>query len=128
MRYEKLVQKYCGPNWRDLEGPEKMGGFGVACMLAFIDGKVDANVDAIAGHLEVTPSEIQVPFVNLLRSGLFYNEFNARNDVALNGNDTRTNVLCAWGHVAGIAGGLIFRNMNNSPKMDQYRSRDKVRS
>jgi len=122
MKYDDLVVKYCGEDWKSVGTPETWGGYGMACMLAFIDGNTEPQLNAMAEYLGVEVSDIQIPFFNLLRSGAFYNEFGAKKDPALTGDMSRTDVLCAWGHVAGIASGLIWRNMNNSPLMNNVTS------
>ena len=38
MQYEVSVQDCCGANWREVSAEEKDGGYGVACMLAFLNG------------------------------------------------------------------------------------------
>jgi hypothetical protein len=113
---EQFVAKICR-EWKDTD-QDKVGGYGVACMQAYING-VKPTVPDLAKFLEVKEDEIRLPFQRLLQSGMFSKAFNARGDKALNlklknkENDS-SKILCAWGYVAGIAANLVVRNYSNT--------------
>jgi hypothetical protein len=108
MKYEDTVRTiFCTDAWRDLGEDERDGGYGVACVMAFVDGGIRANVDDIAYYLDADPLDIEVPFRRLAASGVFSMRFNARKDKALNGYDTPNEGKSAWCHIAAIAQGWI---------------------
>ena len=109
MKYEKLVQQYVGEHWRKTSLVDLESGYGVACMLAFLSG-VDSDAGAMADHLGVDFKDIQKPFGRLKRSRVFSERFDAKKDKALNGDAPRTEVLCAWGHIGGIASDIVYRS------------------
>ena len=120
-RYEEVIKEICGENWFS-NRVDRDGGYGVACMYAFLNG-VNPKLESMASHLGLAKSEIKAPFVNLLVAGYFSNTFDARNDEALNLKGFRAGILThefwsesqskynAWCHVAGVASGLIERNI-----------------
>ena len=109
MKYGEIVSSVCGENWRTVNQEECEGGYGVACLLAFMKG-ADANAESLARHLGVAVEDIQASYSRLLRSGLFSEDFDAKHDKWLLGKCSNRQSECAWGHVAGIAAGLIYRS------------------
>ena len=94
MKYEEIVKTICGEAWQ-VNQVERDGGYGVACLLAFMKGS-KPTVDAIATHLGVSIDEIQLPYSRLIRAGVFSNEFNAREDSWLLGKESNCRSLCAY--------------------------------
>ena len=115
MKYKEIVDSVCGHSWTEAGEDERNGGYGVACLIAFMKG-ADAREDSIASHLGVDSSKIQTPFLRLFKSGIFSKTFDARSDKWLLGSASPRQSQCAWGNVAGVAGGFIYRNFDNSKK------------
>jgi len=118
---KKFVDFVCGEDWEDASDEDRAGGYGVACMQAYING-VKPTIDSLASFLAIeNPKEIYGPFSQLLQSGMFSKAFNARGDVHLNLKLDKIKkdeifirkTKCAWGHVAAISAGLIVRNYSN---------------
>lgn len=120
-RYIKIINKLCGEYWRESrEGRD--AGYGVACMLAFLNG-ISPTTEKMSAHLGVDKKDIKVPFDRLHRTGCFSSKFNAIEDDALNFRGFREgavvydgwtedkSVINAWCHIAGIADGNIERNL-----------------
>lgn len=120
-RYKKIVDEICGEYWMESkEGRD--AGYGVACMLAFLNG-INVSVEDIAKHLNVERKDLKDPFDRLLRCGCFSSKFDAFSDDALNFKGFREGIVTyenwteeqsvknAWGHIAGIADGNIERNL-----------------
>ena len=122
MKYNEVVCNICGDNWESGPYEEREGGYGVACMLAYLNG-AKPTIEDISDHLGVKEKVIRVPFYRLLESGLFSKSFNARNDPTLIG-DGRTetskhlekddytftvsdSIQAAWCQIAAVAGGLV---------------------
>jgi len=107
MKYDETVACICGDNWKTLED-EKHGGYGVACLLAFMAG-VEPNAKSIAEHLSIEEEKIRIAFIKIEKAGLFSRAFDACHDKWLLGLDGDRESQCAWGYVAGIALGHIYR-------------------
>ncbi len=106
MKYEDSVRRVCGDNWRSVGREERDGGYGVACMKAFLQG-VRPSVSDLSSHLQVSIDEIVAAHTRLLRNGAFTPRFNAKRDEALLKNINEDDAQRAWGHIAALAGGFI---------------------
>jgi hypothetical protein len=106
MRYEDMVRRVCGENWKTVAKEEREGGYGVACVEAYRRG-VRPTVNDLASHLAVTPEEILSAHARLLRNGVFSQRWNARKDQVLQNGVADDDGQRAWAHVAAIAGGFI---------------------
>lgn len=107
MKYEDRVRKICGEDWNTISEQEKQGGYGVACLLAYMKG-ARPSLPEISKHLEVTADEISVPFVRLLRNGAFNRErWDSKNDRALLGEDGEASAHHSWGFVAAVSSGFL---------------------
>ena len=106
----------CSETWETGSQEERDMGFGVACMQAYLIG-IKPMLGEFQSYLEVDAKDIQPAFQRMLQCGLFSKAFNARGDAALNIKPNKkksiTDIRCAWGHVAGLAMGIINRNYNN---------------
>jgi|10_taG_2_1085330.scaffolds.fasta_scaffold70889_2 hypothetical protein len=120
MKYGDMVEQVCGIGWRSTE-TEKDGGYGVACMVAFLRGE-NPSLRDLANHLEVEPRRIKKAFIKMSSTGLFTDKFNAKNNNELLGrgfSDSVQYMNCwtsddgyraAWCQIAAIASGLISRS------------------
>lgn len=106
MKYEDVVRKVCGDGWRAVSKEERDGGYGVACVVAFLRG-VRPSVADLASHLQVSSDEILPAHTRLLRNGVFSSRFNAKRDQALLSNLAEEEAQRAWAHIAALAGGFI---------------------
>lgn len=106
MRYEDMVRRVCGEDWRTVNPQEREGGYGVACVLGFIRG-AKPTVGEMAGHLGITPDEIIVAMTRLNRNGIFTPRFNARKDPELAKHLSQQDAQRAWSQIAAIAGGFL---------------------
>ena len=111
--YEKNVQKYCGNDWRTTSVDDKNGGYGIACVIAYLDGTEPIAAD-LAKKMATSPDDIIEAFENLKCAGVFSEEFDAREDDALKGDKGQREFDLAWGQIAGIASGLVYRPASNS--------------
>ena len=119
---KNFVTFICGENWEEASDEDRRGGYGVACMQAYING-IKPTVDEFVKFLEIPIEDVKAPFAQLLQSGLFSKAFNARGDTSLNikldvkkGKDKEDylrDIKCAWGHIAAISSGTIVRNYSN---------------
>lgn len=107
MRYEEMVRRYCGENWKTINENEREGGMGVACVLGYIRGNVKPSIPDLAAHLGVPPDDIVSAYARLQRNGIFSPRFNARKDEELTGHPSDTNTQRAWAHIAAISGGFL---------------------
>lgn len=107
MRYEDMVRRVCGEDWKTVNPQEKAGGIGVACVLAFIRGNVKPSIQDFSNFLGVEDSEIVFPYTRLSRVGVFSQRFNAKKDPLLTNNFGSDESQRAWGHIAGISSGYI---------------------
>jgi hypothetical protein len=108
MKFEDTVRSICGVDWRKACLDEQDGAFGVAIMIAFLEG-CRPKLDDLVAFLELTPEEeeakvLDAPFRRLQTSGSF---FNARRDRALNGWEGAQDGRTGWCHIAAIASGVI---------------------
>tara|TARA_Y100000310_G_C20031399_1_gene511969 strand:- start:24 stop:392 length:369 start_codon:yes stop_codon:yes gene_type:complete len=120
MRYGDIVEQVCGSSWRNTEA-EKDGGYGVACMVAFLRG-TNPSLRDLAAHLEVEPRRIKKAFIKMSSTGLFTDKFGARDNKELLGRGVSNSVQhmncwtsddayrAAWCQVAAIASGFITRS------------------
>jgi hypothetical protein len=126
-----------GKGWLDGDNATRDAGIGIACMLAYIDG-CKPTLSDLAEVLKIDAKIIEKSYVRLLRSGMFSYAYNARNDDILLGRDITNSCKCvrertvywdsvaAWCHVAGVAAGLIERNINRNKShlnFARYRNR-----
>ena len=122
MKYEKLVAEICGDNWARASYEEQEGGYGVAMLVAFMEG-TNPSMPELAKAINVPISDrISRAYDRMLRSGLFSSGFDAKNDKELNGVgfssdydgrvarwSNKSASKHAWCNVAGIASGFIIR-------------------
>jgi hypothetical protein len=122
MRYEEKVRNICGEDWKTVNQGEKEGGYGVACMLAFMRGQRPV-ISELSKHLEIPADEIVAGYTRLSKNGLFNKDWGlildeegnvlveggARRDEALLGRDGTDACERAWAHIAAVAGGFIGR-------------------
>jgi len=120
-RYNKIIKNICGEYWKENKDGRD-AGYGVACMLAFLNG-VSVSIEEMSKHLLVGGKELKDPFDRLLRCGCFSRGFNAAEDEALNFKGFRSGIVTyenwtedqsvrnAWCSVAGIADGSTERNL-----------------
>jgi hypothetical protein len=122
MKYEKLVSEICGDNWTRASFEEQEGGYGVAMLMAFIEGATP-SLPELAKALNIPISErVSKAYDRMVRSGLFSIGFNARKDKELNGigfcsdRDGRIPTWSnkdasksAWCQVAAVASGILYR-------------------
>ncbi len=107
--YEETLGRICGDDWRATPLDEREGAYGVALMMAFMDGS-RPTPDELSKVLELDveeQKEVEVPFRRLQVSGSFSPRFNARRDRGLNGWAGAQEGRTAWCHVAATASGWI---------------------
>jgi hypothetical protein len=121
MRHEHAIIELVGNEWRN-NAEDRDGGFGVAIMLSFIVDGVRAKIDEMARHLGESIPDIGMAFERLKDAGYFTNEFDVKNDPALtykNSEVFEISGVCAWGHVAGIASGILYRPFSSLPLVEK---------
>jgi hypothetical protein len=108
MKYENNVKEICGDNWRETDSNERDGGYGVAMMIAFLNG-ARPNLDDFSRHLKVEISEIETAYRRLQSNGVFTPSYNAKNDPVLLGEHDiePIEIRAAWAIVAGQASGFV---------------------
>lgn len=107
MKYEDQVRKICGESWKTTSPQEQLGGYAVACMIAYMRGVKPALQD-VAKHLGVTADEINIPFVRLLRNGAFHRDgWDAKNDSSLLGDVSEEDAHRIWAFVAAVGSGFL---------------------
>ena len=105
------IEMVCGKGWDNNE-VDKMGGFGVAIVIAFMKG-VKPELPVLSSYLKIREDEIRVPFNNLFECGVFSDKFNAKKDNALLGKASDAEIRMAWGQVAGVSSGLIYQKLDD---------------
>ena len=105
IKYEDIIRKICGETWRDNQD-EFDGGYGIACVMAFLDGAMPV-IEDIAKFLDADPLDVEIPFRRLQATGIFSKRFNGRRDKCLNGWSSAQDGRTAWCHIAAIASGWI---------------------
>jgi hypothetical protein len=106
MKYEEVVRRICGDTWKTESKEERDGGYGVACVLAFMRG-VRPSLADLSSHLQVTTEEIAPAHLRLTRNGVFTSRFNAKRDSSLQMNLSQDESQRAWAHIAALSGGFI---------------------
>ena len=112
------VNVLCGEGWDEQGDADINGGYGVACMLVYLEG-TKPDLRSLSAQIGMPEEDLRIPFHRMLQSGLFSKTFNARGDRALlcsGGVDKEKRMIswrCAWGHVAAVAAGIIQRNYND---------------
>lgn len=125
MKYEDIINDICGDEWLFDSSESINGGYGVAMMLAFLEG-VAPKIDIFSRDLQIPKELLLDSYNNLLKSGMFSKNFNAKNDPVLKGLkfsvDSNYRVeerlwtiekasVNAWCHIAAVASGVIDRNI-----------------
>jgi hypothetical protein len=98
LRYEELVRKVIGPQWRHLSEEERDGAFGVAIVKSVLDG-VQPDLNEIAMHLGLDNDLLLRSFHNLSLNGVF------RRNLIQNDDDLKKENVHAWCYYAGYASG-----------------------
>ncbi|MFW6173371.1 MAG: hypothetical protein ACOC5T_06465 [Elusimicrobiota bacterium] len=121
--YETVVEKICGENWKGEGRQTRQAAYGIAIMLAYING-VELTLNSMSDHLDIDLSSLRHSFARLQQSGIFIDVVNIKSDKPLLGcgySDTGVRIddfsseeasRNAWCHVAGIASGAINRNFH----------------
>lgn len=118
-KYESVLKHVCNVvDLTYLKDNEWEGCLGVACVLSYMEG-VSPTVPALSRHLGLSPfnEHLIIAFDRLKINGVFGEEFNAKNDPVLKGEDSRLLKNkkvsfshlseLAWCSIAGIAGNFI---------------------
>jgi hypothetical protein len=124
MKFEKFVETVCGQNWREVSKDDLDGGYAVAIFVSFIKG-TPPTLKELARNIGLSERDIETPYNRLFQSGVFSDKFNARNDPELIGRTFNNKKDCriiewtqdqaylnAWGHIAAVGSGAIFREYN----------------
>lgn len=107
MKYEEVVRRICGDDWRTVSPQERDGGYGVACVQAFLKGVRPVPAD-LAAHLSVKPDDLIVGYTRLNKNGVFsYDNYNAKHDKGLQAPMGSDDWNRTWGHIAAMAGGFM---------------------
>jgi len=115
-KYESILGSICNTNnIYDLEGEERNGCLGVACLLAYMEGTPPYLVH-LSKKLEVDQEELAVSYDRLRINGIFSNSYNAYSDKVLKSKNRKMSYKSeitpeheteiAWGIIAGIASGF----------------------
>jgi hypothetical protein len=97
--YEKVINKFYGPHWRNSKSEDFNGAIGIAIIKSMADG-VRSNISEIASHLGVDKRLIDRPFKNLASNGVFRNNWVDNDKKSIKENDQT-----ALGYYAGWASG-----------------------
>lgn len=97
-KYEDLVCRICGEDWRRSSKQDIEGAIGVAICKAIMNGE-SASTEALSRHLGVHISCLITPFDRLFRNGMTVRKKLTQDKQLVNGDDL------AWCYVAGIASG-----------------------
>ncbi|MFA5599856.1 MAG: hypothetical protein WDA06_04590 [Phenylobacterium sp.] len=118
MKYAELVEQICGRGWANASDDERNGGYGVAMVIAYMNG-AKPDLDSLSFHVGVPATQLAKAFARLNQNNMF--DDSVKNDVELGANavsPTASTISkwslidasrCAWSHVAGIASGYIDR-------------------
>ena len=108
MKYEEIVLQICccDNDWRNNSEEERDSVYGVAIMMAFLDG-CRPMIEDLSKSLNVEVTEMEVAFRRLQASGMFSMKFNARRDRCLNGYSSAQDGRTAWSFIAGISSGYV---------------------
>lgn len=129
-KISEIVEIICGGSWTNIEKWKNMsfedqqGAYGVGIVLAYLSG-VQLNMKEIANYLDLSVQDIALAFEKLCNSNLFNSKkFNLNKDSSLLGNSISDTAyyldgywsdgqafISSWCHIAGIASGLIERNI-----------------
>jgi hypothetical protein len=105
MKYEEIVRKICGDNWKVVSTEEREGGLGVAVIQAYLRG-IRPTLNDMAIYLGVTADELYPPYMRLVNAGVFTKNWSAKTDPYLNSREP-AEFNFGWAHIAAIAGGFI---------------------
>lgn len=112
--YEQVVRVICGDDWAspDKTADERDGGFGVAIIMAYIDG-VPCRLQDLSRALDTPPYLLEMAYKRLQMNGLFSSRSWVLNDQdLLSYGDNNLNIngmykcLRAWCFIAGMASGF----------------------
>jgi hypothetical protein len=108
MKYENRVREICGDEWRTTEANERDGGYGVAIMVAYLNG-ARPTLDDMSRHLRVDIEEIEIAFRRLQANGVFLPDYDTRNDLAILEDNSvdPVEIRTAWATIAGQASGFV---------------------
>lgn len=108
--YEQVVRVICGDNWSSSENSqdERDGAFGVAMMLAYLQG-VPARLSDLSRTIDVPSYLLEMAYKRLQINGLFSPRSWVLSDplLRMSGNNTKTmyDSLYAWCYIAGMSSG-----------------------
>lgn len=105
MRYEEVVRRICGEDWKTVNISEREGGIGVACVVAYMKG-ARPSVGEMASHLGIPSDDVYMPFQRLSRHGVF-SDWDIKKDKALLSQLGDDEAQRAWAHIAALASGFI---------------------
>lgn len=124
MKFDKFVETVCGQNWREASREDLEGGYAIAMLISFMKGTSPTLKD-LARNIGLSERDIETPYNRLFQSGVFLEQFGAKSDPELLGKTFNNKKDCrvaewkqdqaylnAWGHIAAIGSGTIFRNYN----------------
>jgi len=94
MKYEQNIKHFCRFEWSDksVSREDRIGGYGIAIMMAFLGG-VPPTIKAFSDHLGEPRENLQFAFDNLMKSGMFSKNFDARSDKELQGDGVNKSAL-----------------------------------
>lgn len=100
-RYEHLIKKICGAQWKSLPDNERDAAWGIAIVKSVLDG-IEPNLQDISNYLGVDRDTLLRPFKNLNMNGVFLHDRIQKDSKALKSEDS-----LAWCYYGGYASGAI---------------------
>ena len=118
MKYDDIVQTVCGKGWKSVSYEEKEGGYGVAMVLAFLEG-VSPDLSSFSNHLGVMSSDLVSPFSRLANNGVFAPKTAEDTELTGSGFSSTSDYVKkywtkekafthAWCNIAAVASGIVY--------------------
>ena len=97
-KYDQLIRKIYGSDWRHMDPSEVDGAFGIAICKAIMEG-VSSDIQSLSDHFDVSIDWLSASYERLAKNG-YMKENRLRNDKGLQNED-----VFAWSWMAGVSSG-----------------------
>jgi len=100
-KYEQIIKKVFGPEWRSLSQTEIEGALGIAiCKAILVNKRSSFNLDDLSREIGVEAPLLSIPYERLAKNG-YMKDGRIKGDQDLLKED-----MTAWCYIAGTASGL----------------------
>jgi len=121
--YEKIVRIVCGGDWNGSSSTpdDRDGGFGIAMVLAYLQGS-NSRLGDLSKAIGIPAYSLETAYKRLQINGIFSPRSSILDDPILKfgGSNNDNSSIRAWCHIAGLASGYTGKGFTREEYASLY--------